>query len=53
MEEFSFSLNFIPLKKVSGIKEMIDIISYNQENEVLENIGLEYQNTLGNLVMIF
>jgi hypothetical protein len=51
-DKFSFSLNFIPLIKAPGIKGIVDFISFDQENTVLKNIGLEYESTLSNTLMV-
>jgi hypothetical protein len=49
MENFSFSLNFIPVKKIKEVKQMFEAISFEQENQGLKNIGLEYETTLSNI----
>jgi hypothetical protein len=49
MENFSFSFNFIPIKSIYGIKELLNLLSYEQSNSSLKNIGLESESTLYNI----
>jgi hypothetical protein len=53
LDYFSLSFNFIPLTKIQGIKNIIEYISDEQEDLMLQQIGVEYESTLGNTLMVW